>query len=111
MGIFWVGIFWGEIQQGGNLIGGNFSGRSFPRGVFQIHIKTILSKKLRNILMVKKYLHFREFKETEIMKTTKKRPKNKVSTFKDIPVKNHDEFGSYLLSGTYKHVQRFCIKW
>ena len=59
----------------------------------------------------KEIFTFREFKETEIIKTIKELPKKTnpvhLKTFQWI----YCQLGSYLLSGTHKQFQRLCKKW
>ena len=49
--------------------------------------KNYSTKKIREHLNSKEIFTFREFQETEVLKTIKELPKNKASTFKDMPVK------------------------
>ena len=50
-------------------------------------LKKLSTKKIKKHFNSKEIFTFREFKKTEIIKAIKKLPKNKASTFKDIPVK------------------------
>ena len=51
------------------------------------HLKNYSTKKIKKHFNSKEIFTFREFKKTEIIKAIKELPKNKASTFKDIPVK------------------------
>ena len=51
------------------------------------HFKNHSIKKIKIHFNSKEIFTFREFKETEVIKTIKELPKNKANTFKDIPVK------------------------
>ena len=75
------------------------------------HFKNHFINKIKKHFNSNERYAFREFKETEIMKTIKKLPKKQSQYIQRHFSENHGELGSYLFSGTHKHFQRYCKKW